>query len=312
MSEFIQLKLTQKADIEELAVVAADPTSTSQYISPNANSITHIGLSYKFLSFGYGFIAKFLPGNDDDDIKGKTKGNVYNLNFNFSKWQQELAYGTTKGYFLENTKDYDPNWQEGDPYFQLPDMKFTNFEGMTAYKFNPHYSFNALTTQSERQLRSSGTFMPALLYRYYILDDKTTPTATSTTFKSKNFEILLGAGYYHTFVFKKSFYVGLGAMPAAGYITTKNFTTTSTQTTETTANNFVFRWDLRSGLGYNGNRFFAGAYLRAFGATNKQYPGSTTINTDARTAMQIFVGYRLNAPKWLKTKVDQVQSMVPL
>lgn len=312
VNDYIQLKLTHTNDIEKFAVVVAPGSNTSQYISPNANSVTRLGFSYKFLSFGYSFIPKFLPGNADDDIRGATKGKGFNINFNFSKWQQELSYSRTTGFFLENTKDYDPNWQDGDPFAQLPNLRITNVEGLTAYKFNQKYSLNAVATQSERQLRSAGTFMPSLLYRYYIVDDRRQITSTNTTFKSNNFEMLAGAGYYHTFVFKKSYYVSLGATPAAGFIHTNFFARTASQITETPATNFIFRWDVRSGIGYNGERFFAGAYLRAFGASNKQYSGSTAINTDARTAIQLFLGYRINAPKWLKQKVTQVQSIVPL
>lgn len=310
MDEFIQIKLTQTNDLEKFAVQAKG-TNGSQFISPNAESATRIGFSYKFLSFGFNFIPKFLPGNDDDDIKGKTKGGGFNLNLNFSKWQQELAYNRTTGYYLENTKDLDPSWQEGDPYVQLPNLRHTNYEGITAYKFNPNYSLNAAATQSERQMRSAGTFMPLLLYRYYILDDMTTPTGSRTVFKSNNFEMLAGAGYYHTFVMKRSFYLAMGATPSAGFITTRFFARTASQTTESTASNFIFRWDLRGGIGYNGERFFAGAYLRAFGATNKQFAGSSVINTNTRTAVQLFLGYRLNAPKWLKKNVEKVELLSP-
>jgi len=312
MSEYIQLRLTQSTDTEKFAVMTTGNSGTSQFISPNAASATSIGLSYKFLSFSYSFIPKNLPGNDDDDIKGKTKGSGYNLNFNFSKWQQVMAYGKTTGYYLENTKDFDFTWQEGDPYAQLPNLRYTNYEGITAYKFNSNYSLNAVASQSERQLRSAGSFMPSLLYRYYILDDRTPITSTNTTFKSNNFEMLLGAGYYHTFVMKKSFYAALGVTPAAGFIRTNFFARTATQTTETSATNFIFRWDLRGGIGYNGERFFAGGFLRGFGAANKQSKGSTAINTDARLAIQLFLGYRLRAPKWLKINVEKVRYLSTL
>jgi hypothetical protein len=311
MGRYFQLKLAQTTDIEKLAVVAAGNSGGSQYISPNAASATRIEFSYKFLRIGYNFIPKFLPGNDDDDIKGKTKGSGLNLGLYFSKWQQELAYGTTTGYYLENTKDYVPGWQEGDPYFQLPNMKFTNIEGLTAYKFNPNYTLKAVVMQADRQLRSAGTFMPALLYRYYALDDKTPLTSTNTTFKSTNFELLAGIGYYYSFVLKTKFYLSLGAMPAAGFIATTYQVRTAAQTNETREDNFIFRFDARAGFGYNGERFFTGMYLRGFGAFNKQYSGSTAINSDSRLVAQVFLGYRLNAPKWLKKGVDKAAQVIP-
>jgi hypothetical protein len=117
MNNYINLRLSQFTDIEQFQV---DQGNQRYVISPNVSSATRLGLSYRFLSFGYNFVAKFLPGNDDDDIRGSTKASGYDLGFNFPKWQQELTYSKIKGYYLENTSDFDPSWQEGDPYIKFP------------------------------------------------------------------------------------------------------------------------------------------------------------------------------------------------
>ncbi|HSR38460.1 MAG TPA: DUF4421 domain-containing protein [Phnomibacter sp.] len=307
MDNYINLRLSQNRDVEEFVV---DQGNQRYVISPNISSITRLGFSYRFLSFGYNFIAKFLPGNDDDDIRGSTKASGYDLGFNFSKWQQELSYSKTKGFYLENTSDFNPSWQQGDPYLLVPNLEYKNFQGFTGYKFNPNFSFPALVSQTERQLKSAGTLMPTLLYRYFIIDDKTALTGTNSSQKSNSFEALIGIGYYYTFVVNKNFYLALGVRPAAGMVFTKLTTRLPSGNTVTHQDNFVFRMNARAGVGYNGERFFAGIYARAFGSTETQ-ENSTVVNYDSRIAAQAFVGYRFNAPKWLKKNVEKVETLSP-
>lgn len=308
ITDLITLKLTFNNDIEKLAVYT---NSNDIKLSPNTKTIARISFNYKFISICLSFAPKFFPGNDDDDIRGKSKIGGFGFNFNFTHWTQELSYSRTKGYYLENTKDFNPFWKEGDPYAQIPDLLFKNFQGITAYNFNPKFSVNALATQSERQVRSAGSFIPHLLYRYYIVDDRTPRTATSTTQKSRNFEVLLGAGYYYNFVIRNSFYVALGLTPGIGY----NFTTLQTRfpsgTEKTKSNSALFRIDARAGTGYNGPRFFSGLNFNASAAKFRQQ-NTTAINEDTRLFVQLFAGYRLNAPRFLKEKVESVNKIIGL
>jgi hypothetical protein len=152
--------------------------------------------------------------------------------------------------------------------------------------------------------------MPEFLYRYYIIDDKRELTGSNTSQKSNNWELLLGAGYYHTFVLKRSFYISLGLTPAAGFIFTWLTTRSATASQTDNQQNFIFRWDTRLGLGYNGERFFTGLYTRAFGASYNQQ--STVINSEARITAQLFLGYRFNAPKWLRKEVEKVEKLIKL
>jgi hypothetical protein len=308
ITDLITLKLTLNNDIEKLAVYT---DASDIKLSPNTKTIARLSFNYKFISVSLSLAPKFFPGNDDDAIRGKSKIGGFGFNFNFTHWLQELSYSRTKGYYLENTKDFNPSWKEGDPYAQIPDLLFKNFQGVTAYNFNPRFSVNALATQSERQLRSAGSLIPHLLYRYYIVDDRTPRTATSTTQKTKNFEVVLGAGYYYNFVIRSSFYIALGLTPGIGY----NFTTLQTRFpsgTETAKrNSALFRIDARAGTGYNGHRFFSGLNLNASAAKFRQQ-NTTAINEDTRLFVQLFAGYRLNAPRFLREKVESVNKIIGL
>jgi Domain of unknown function (DUF4421) len=303
MDKQVTLKFTQSSDVEKLSVVTG--RNNNIYLSPNVASVSQLSIAYRFITANVNVVPRFISGNNDDAIKGKTKSGGFGLNFNFDHWQQELSYHRTKGFYLENTKDYQPSWQEGMPYVQFPQLVYTNFQGVTAYSFNKRFSVNAVVAQTERQIKSAGSFIPLLLYRYYITDDQS--PVISVTQQSTNFEMLAGVGYQHTFVFKEC-YLSLGLTPAYGYIFTTLTSRSGTGNVVSHSNTPAIRIDGRVGLGYNGRRFFAGAYTAAFSTVNRQQ-NTTIINEDNRAVIKAFIGYRLKAPALLVKKMDQLDSL---
>lgn len=296
MEQFITLKLTQSSDIEKLAVQT--PTTFIK-LSPNAVSSTRLGFAYRFIDVGFVFVPRFLPGNSDDEEKGKTSSAGLYTSFAFRHWLQDLSYKRTKGFYLENTRDFDPSWSPGKPYVQIPALVFTQYRGATAYNFNKEFSVSAITSQSERQLKSAGSVIAQFLYRYYITDDQSPISPTGFTQKADNLELLLGAGYHYTFVLDQQWYASLGLTPNIGYIFSWLDTRSQTSTYKSDQTNFMFRFDGRAGLGYNGRRFFAAAYLHWQNAGFRQQ--HTTAHTkDDYAIFQVSAGYRLKAPRWLQ------------
>ena len=107
-------------------------------LRPNISIANKISVNYKFISFSYGFVLPFIPGNDDDKIKGKTKAFAFGLGFSGNHIVQELHYLKIKGFYLNNSGDFDPTWEKDkDPYITLPDNKAVTYIGNTTYKFNP-------------------------------------------------------------------------------------------------------------------------------------------------------------------------------
>ncbi|SEW44505.1 DUF4421 family protein [Chitinophaga arvensicola] len=303
MDKQATVRFTESSDVEKLSVLTG---TNNIYLSPNVASVSQLSFSYRFVTANINFAPHFIGGNNDDDIKGKTTSHGIGFNLNFDHWQQELSYTRVRGFYLENTKDYMPSWTEGMPYLQFPQLVYTNYRGVTAYSFNRKFSVNAVVSQTERQLKSAGSFIPLLSYRYYITDDRS-PVISSTQ-KSGNLEILLGAGYQYTLVYKQ-IYLSLGVTPSYGYIFT-TLTTRSNTGNNTVAHNNTpaVRLDARLGLGYNGRRFYAGAYTAGFGTASQQ-KNTTVINENSRAIIKAFVGYRFKAPAFLTKKFDQVDSL---
>ncbi|WP_298708914.1 DUF4421 family protein [Chitinophaga sp.] len=302
IGDMATVKATYSEDVEALSLLTP---GLDVELAPNSQAALHASFSYRFLSVGFKVAPGFISGNNDNDLKGKTSVRGLGVGFSFRHWQQELSYSRTKGYYLANTADYDPDWKEGMPYLQFPQLVFTSFQGITGYNFNSRFSVNAVLTQTERQRKSAGSFIPLLLYRYYIIDDRTEPASPGgATQRSNNFEVLLGAGYHHTFVWK-DFYASLGITPGAGYIFTKLTTRYPGDPVHSHNHTPAFRIDGRAGLGYNGPKVYAGSYLNVISNASRQ-DNNAIINSDSRLIFRVFVGYRFRAPRILSNTMDRM------
>lgn len=291
------------AVINTAEALVAEGDNFKNVLEPNPNELLRAYFNYRFISFYVNYIPHFLPGNNDDEEKGHTKGIGFGTTLNFRQWYTDIYYNYNKGYYLENTKDYRPDWQPGDPYFQIPDMVVKSLEGSVGYNTNPHLSLQAVTTQTERQLKSAGSFIPRISYRYMSIDNRS--PIVSTTQKSSHFQALLGAGYQHTLVVKKALYFNGSFTPSFGYIFTKLITRSTTEQETDHMQGPIYQWDARVGMGYNRHRFFAGAYITATSSTAAQGLSSALI-ADGHIFLQLFAGIRFNAPAFLRNNYDKI------
>lgn len=147
--------------------------------------------------------------------RAKTEG--FGFGFGFSnKLIQHLSLDYKKGFYLHNTPDLMPNWQEGkDPYIQLPDIKMVYLRGLTGYRFNTNYSLNAIHSQTQAQLRSAGSLIPILSYDYYAIDNQSDETPSANSQLTRNLRVIANLGYGYTYVFAKSFICQSTLLPAS-------------------------------------------------------------------------------------------------
>lgn len=303
MNNNISLKLSLNNDYETFKVHTED---NDIVLFPNVRTLNRLSGNYRFISFNVGFAPSFLPGNGDNDIKGKTKYFHAEAAFMLRHWFNNLSYNRVKGYYLENTRDYQA-WVEGDPYLQFPDLVYNGFSYTTGWRFNPKVSLLSLTTQTERQLKSAGSFLPVLNLRYYSMNDKSTPSPGGATQKSNNFEWNLGPGYIYTFVIREKFYTSLAFTPGIGFIHTRLTTRFPSGDDVNWQHNFAFRWEGKGGIGYNARDFFTGFYIGISGVSYHQQ-NTTVMNYDTRIFFQGFIGLRLKAPAGLKNFMDRIEN----
>lgn len=303
MDQFLSLKLSNSNDFKSFTI-----RNTTKYeIDPNDKSIVKLFVNYRWLSVSISTAPNFLNADNNDVSKGTTTTTAFALNLNFRHWSQAFSYEKIKGFYLNNTADYIPDWRKGiDPYLQFPDLVYNGYAGQTAYTFNKNFSFNALSAQTERQLKSAGTFIPSVSYNYDIIENKILLTPQDSSQKSNNLQLLLSAGYYNTFVINKNFYFSAGLIPGIGIISTKFSTRKLQETSITRYVNVLYHSEVTSALGYNAERFFIGGQLTYAASSYNQHNISTFIKTQGLT-YQVFAGYRFGAPKFLKKVLDKVE-----
>ncbi|NVJ88230.1 MAG: DUF4421 family protein [Flavobacteriaceae bacterium] len=157
----------------------AEASSNRILVHPNTPNNLRFNLNYDFLSVGYQISPDFLPSNGVNEEKGKTKSFRFGTNLVFKHWFSEIEYSKVTGFFLKNTTDYDANWLSGDPFIQYPYLRYDGFSLTVGYIQNSKFSMRSLTNQTERQLKSAGTFLPVFNIDYYVLNDISYTTGSS-------------------------------------------------------------------------------------------------------------------------------------
>jgi len=306
LNQQVNIKLDVDSDYERFD----QKGSNFEYdIRPNIALKSKLSFSYKFISFGITYLPKFIPGNNDDEQKGKTKVFGIGLNLNLKHWIQDLKYSDVKGFYLYNSGDFNLNIDS--KYLLLPDFNVKSFQGSTSYKFNPNFSLKAISTQTEIQLKSAGSFIPGIIYSYYSIDNKSDSYEQQSSQKSNSLEVLVTAGYYHNFVLNKNWFFAVGLSPSVGINYTDLLTRFPDENVNTSYSNGVFRVNGKSGLGYNSERFFGGAEISGYKSFRNENNSTVTIATTG-VAYQIFIGYRFRAPKFLKNITETVENKIPL
>ena len=278
------------------------PTGTIA-LMPNVSTILKPSINFRFVTLSYSFAPKFFPGNNDDATKGSTGGFSFGFGFNFRHWFQTINAATTHGYYLTNTRDYNPLWKPGDPYVQFPQLRITQLEGSIGYSTNSRFSMSAFASQTERQTRSAGTFRPHLSYHIYRVEDQSGGVGTQA---SNNYEFMANAGYHHTFVTRGRWYVSGGSTVGAGVVLTRLTTRTASGDIITHSQSPAMRWELRAGLGYNGPILFAGASGFTAAAIFQQ-ENTTAVNSQHRSGFEVFAGFRMIAPEFVRNLFNRIK-----
>lgn len=265
-------------------------------IRTNSGTTLKFSADFRSISIWYNFTPKDLGLNTQEIEKGKTGG--FNFGFGIIKrnWFNQFNFRYIEGFYLENTQDFNPLWKQGDNYIQKPQMGYAALEGTTGYKFNPKYSLKSVNSQTERQLKSTGSVIASLNYRFFQIKDENAPLFDSIL-SSDNYELGFNLGYHYNFIFLKNLYISLGLSPGLGIIYSnvdqKNSSLLIEQSSHSSS---VFRLSAHSGIGYNGERFYAGVYAD-FSAGSFIKDNIPVINTDFRNLYQAFVGYRFEVSK---------------
>lgn len=266
-----------------------------------------LSIDYKFIGFSYGFYPNFFGGNKDEDLKGKSSFSDYNFRFFLGRWLQTVNYSKTKGYYVANMSDFNPNWVEGkDPYLQFPDFKTIQYGMSTSYFFNPKFSLKSITSFTEWQKKSAGSFIPSLIYTYNRIISK----VDDLNGKQKEFDIRLAAGYYYNFIIHKNFYIAPHLSPSLGVKFLNDKSTDSGIVTIEKETYFTRNIEGGIKIGYNNERILFGASLNFDDSSYNE--DKTTVITNDKVFGLLYFGYRFGAPEFVSKPIEKMDDKIKM
>ncbi|WP_304197581.1 DUF4421 family protein [Flavobacterium alvei] len=287
--------------------VLQNKTDTDLFLETNTNYKLFLSVDYKFIGFSYGFYPHFFGGNNDESTKGKSSYSDYNFRFFLGKWLQTVQYSKTRGYYVKNTIDFNPDWTVGkDPYILIPNLKTQQYGMSTSYIFNPKFSLKSIYSFTEWQKESAGSFIPTLVYDY----NQLSYDLEGTKDVQKEYNVRIATSYFYNFIIHKRFYISPNLSPSIGV---KFVNSKSTQADiQQTENDTYFTKYLEGGLkiGYNTERILFGA---SFNFNESWYNESkTAVVSNSKVYGFLYFGYRFDAPNFIQKPVDVINDKLKL
>lgn len=310
LSHVISLKTNINDNVESFYVTAP---GTEYDLRPNTNLANSYNFSYEFIIFSFSYNPGFINRNIDEDQNGKTKIIRFGTDLGLGPYiVQHLSYQKIRGFYLHNTEDFNPAWQEDDPRFQVPKLNYLSWHGKTTYRPNTKYSIFSTIASNQRQLRSAGSFIYSLSYRYYIVDDRTALTGTNSSQRSDNLEFIGSIGYAYNYVLNQRFYVSAGLFPGIGLVHSKLITRLPSETVETKDDSRLHKLEGFVALGYDTGKFFTGAQLNIFSAKRYQTNNNGNAIFNNRSSFEVFIGFRFKPPGFLQKAQQFARDILPV
>lgn len=282
-------------------IVSDKLTNTNLVILPNNNLKFSLSLDYEFIGVSIGFSPKFLLGNNDDDLKGKSSFTDYGFRFFLGNWTQEIIYSNIQGYYVENTKDFLPGWEENeDPFIQFPNLKTIQWGGSTSYIFNDSFSFRNIVYQTEWQRKSAGSFIPKLEYIYNRFSNR----ANNIKSVDNAFDIKIAPSYYYTWVIHRNWFASTFLSPAIGIRFSNSMKEENGVTLKEKNQQLIKALEGGLQLGFSSEKFIFGVNLN-FDA-NWVNEDKTTNVIDDKFYAKLYFGYRFNPPKVIQKVFERI------
>lgn len=256
-------------------------------LEPNKQNRIGASVSFRGLSASYSFAPDFLAENSDNE-----HSRLFNFslrNFFGKHFMQTLDIFNEKGFYLKLNNDDAIS-------VYLPNTNNFKIGGATSYIWNENFSFRAITSQDEKQLKSTGSFIPRIVYYYLEGESGTDGSYIDSSYYS--FDIAFAPSYYYNFVPTKNLLLSAGASAGIGLNRSKSEGEDSLVTLLTELN-------FRGSATYDIDNLYLGTHY-SYLILNHSADRTSRIK-DNIPYFQIFVGYRFKAPKSLVQFADKMQ-----
>lgn len=278
-------------------------------LSINNKTKTSLSIDYKIISATLSFAPHFILNNKDNNLKGSSSYTDFRFRFFPKRFIQMVYYKNVQGFYIENMKDFFPEWREGiDPYLQFPDLRIRSFGGSTSYILNKNFSLKSIYTQGEWQKYSGGSWVPSLDY------DLTIFSNIINGQKNKQYEYNVGGsmGYFYNWLVAPKVNIapyltlGLGGK-FSSYVDTLD---DGTKGPKENTQYLVARFTGGLHVGYNSDRFLFGGKMNFSAYTYDEKKNQTVENNNIYGLL--YIGYRFAPPKAVKRTYNKLQKKIPI
>ena len=225
-----------------------------------------LGVSYKWFNLS---ATLFSPvTNLQLTEKGETEHFDFRVASNGRSILADVWFQYFKGFYLSNTGGVIPNWNKPGIYYQRNDIVTTDFSGVVYYNIKRRkFSFKALFSQNEKQLKSAGTPIIGTTWSIFRMvsnvDSCLLPYNIVDHFKASErinrlrlSSLGLGVGYAYTFVFAKHWFFSIQGTFFVNSQSYRYFSEINPKGTLYAGFKSNFLW--RSSLGYNSHKNYYG------------------------------------------------------
>lgn len=233
------------------------------------NSKLSFGLGFNYSVFGINLGISPLRNSVADDKYGKTKSFDFRMNMYGRKFIFDLYFMTHSGFYLSNPESILKDWPAKNDTFPLrPDIQLFSTGIVAQYIFNNEkFSMRATYVQNEWQKKSAGSFLLGgeFFYSHFQGDSSFIPSQVDPPEfldgyhfdNSLSINLGVNAGYSHTFVVKRHWFLAIGASagPQLSYSVIQEYGDDLSKKRGVT---FGLNAGLRTGFGYNSRKFYIG------------------------------------------------------
>ncbi len=287
LSHHFNLFIYGKTKYKKFGIKNKETNKTINY-HPNDKFNVGFGFNYKWLGLGLAFNLPFI--NNDDDKYGKTKRFDAQMNVFAHQFLLDFYFNFYRGYYLNNPKVINPNFETSGQYPLVPSM-MTNDFGLSYYYILNHkkFSYRASFIQNERQKKMSGSMILGFITHlsHTSADTSLIPTPflkdidDFEKYKLNSFSAFdLGPmfGYAYNFVIRKKLLITLSVVPGVVLqrVVAKGNYNGKDYSIEHTKPGLVF--NNRFAIAYNGEVYFWGFNYNDFHSLHNYGKISTSSN----------------------------------
>jgi hypothetical protein len=196
------------------------------------------------------------------------------------------------------------------PYRVFPDLNIGYFSTLLRYNVNQKFSTAALSGGTKVQRRSAYTFLPSFQFSTFRFrgGSKASGVQNESTY-STDLNLLFPA--MGTLVLSPKFSASLGFGPSFGVDFFKSVSIDdSSKIVLSKGTKLITGYSFQAALGYHSEKFFAGLEFRYRSYGHKIEDISRLIKQ--YSYFQLFVGWRLKAPRFARNSLDWVNKISPV